>query len=104
MPFLLVTAKKRRASRHLLKGAGGCAATVGAETCASRMRGSRLDTRQLADHRHAPAVGADDLRVASFVASNGVLRMGALCTVFIVTCTGGLGAHGDTDEFGTRNA
>jgi hypothetical protein len=28
----------------------------------------------------------------------------ALCTVFIVTCTDGLGEHGDIDEFGTRNA
>jgi hypothetical protein len=51
-----------------------------------------------------PPQGADDLRVASFVTFNGVLRMRALCTVFIVTCTDGLGEHGDRDEFGTRNA
>jgi hypothetical protein len=30
--------------------------------------------------------------------------MHALCTVFIVTCTDGLGEHGDSDEFGTHNA
>jgi hypothetical protein len=28
--------------------------------------------------------------------------MRALGTVFIVTCTDGLGVHGDIDEFGTR--
>ena len=51
-----------------------------------------------------PPQDADDLRVASFVASNKILPIAALCTVFIVTCTDGLGAHAVSDEFGTRNA
>jgi hypothetical protein len=43
-------------------------------------------------------MGADDLRVASFVASNGVLRLPWLCTEFIVTCTDSLGVHGERND------
>jgi hypothetical protein len=49
-------------------------------------------------------MGADDLRVASFVASNGVLQMRSLCTEFIVTCTDSLGVHVDRGDDRTRNA
>jgi hypothetical protein len=67
------------------------------------MRGSCLDHQDRRSSANPPPA-AVDLRVASFVASNGVLQMLALCTVFIVMCTDGLGEHGDIDEFGTRNA
>jgi hypothetical protein len=63
-----------------------------------------LDTTKVRRSSADTAPAAVDLRVASVVASNGVLRMRALSTVFIVTCTDKRGEHSDSDEFGTRNA
>jgi hypothetical protein len=58
---------------------------------------------QIADHAPARVRGTDDLRMASFVASNGVLRIRTLCMEFIGTCTDSLGVHRERDEDRTRS-
>ena len=62
----------------------------------------------LLSHRARRAVGALSALlisvVASFVASNGVLPWDWVSTVFISTCTDGLGEHGVGGDHVSRNA